>query len=94
MPPLSLDPAAGSGLLLALGGGELLTVYDEEGTERELPLDPSVAYAHAVAAFADALVSRGEIHPWLDYRAEDRGYFASWVPDVRTAEVRRAIAGR
>ncbi|HWG28298.1 DEAD/DEAH box helicase [Actinospica sp.] len=93
VPTLALDPAAGAGLLLALGGGDLLTVYDEEGTERELPLDPSVAYAHAVAAFADALVSRGEIHPWLAYQPEERGYFASWVPAyvLESAAHRRSL---
>ena len=93
VPTLALDPAAGAGLLLALGGGELLTVYDEEGTERELPLDPSVGYAHAVAAFADALVSRGEIHPWLAYQPEDEGYFASWLPAyvLESAAHRRSL---
>ena len=93
VPTLALDPAAGAGLLLALGGGDRLTVYDEEGTERELPLGPSVAYAHAVAAFADALVSRGEIHPWLAYQPEDHGYFASWVPAyaLESAAHRRAL---
>ena len=93
VPTLALDPAAGAGLLLALGDGDRLTVYDEEGTERELPLDPSVAYAHAIAAFADALVSRGEIHPWLAYRPEDSGYFASWVPAyaLESAAHRRAL---
>jgi hypothetical protein len=93
VPTLALDPAAGAGLLLALGDGDRLTVYDEEGTERELPLDPSVAYAHAIAAFADALVSRGEIHPWLAYRPEDHGYFASWVPAyaLESAAHRRAL---
>ncbi|HET9167871.1 MAG TPA: DEAD/DEAH box helicase [Actinospica sp.] len=93
VPTLALDPAAGAGLLLALGGRDLLTVYDEEGTERELPLDPSVGYAHAVAAFADALVSRGEIHPWLAYQPEDHGYFASWVPAyaLETAAHRRSL---
>lgn len=93
VPTLALDPAAGAGLLLALGGGDLLAVYDEEGTERELPLDPSVAYAYAVAAFADALVSRGEIHPWLAYQPEERGYFASWVPAyvLESAAHRRSL---
>ena len=93
VPTLSLDPAAGAGLLQALGGGDLLAVYDEEGTERELPLDPSVSYAHAIAAFADALVSRGEIHPWLAYQPEERGYFASWVPAyaLESAAHRRAL---
>ena len=93
VPTLALDPAAGAGLLLALGGGDLLTVYDEEGTERELPLAPSVAYAHAIAAFADALVSRGEIHPWLAYQPEESGYFASWVPAyaLESAAHRRSL---
>ena len=93
VPTLALDPAAGAGLLAALGGGDLLAVYDEEGTERELPLDPSVAYANAVAAFADALVSRGEIHPWLAYQPEEDGYFASWVPayTLESAAHRRSL---
>ena len=96
VPTLVLDPAAGAGLLASLGelgDGDLLGVYDEDGTERELPLDPSVGYAHAVAAFADALVSRGEIHPWLAYQAEEDGYFASWVPayTLETAAHRRSL---
>jgi SNF2 family DNA or RNA helicase len=95
VPTLVLDPAAGAGLLAAFGeaDGDLLSVYDEEGTERELPLDPSVGYARAVATFADALVSRGEIHPWLAYQAEEDGYFASWVPAyaLESAAHRRSL---
>ena len=95
VPTLALDPAAGAGLLAAFGeaDGDLLSVNDEEGTERELPLDPSVGYARAVAAFADALVSRGEIHPWLAYQPEEHGYFASWVPAyaLESAAHRRSL---
>jgi hypothetical protein len=95
VPTLVLDPAAGAGLLAAFGeaDGDLLSVYDEEGTERELPLDPSVGYARAVASFADALVSRGEIHPWLAYQQEEDGYFASWVPAyaLESAAHRRSL---
>jgi hypothetical protein len=95
VPTLVLDPAAGAGLLTALGeaDGDLLAVYDEEGTERELPLDPSVGYARALACFADALVSRGEIHPWLAYQPEEASYFASWVPAyaLESAAHRRSL---
>ena len=95
VPTLVLDPAAGAGLLDALGEDEVLAVYDEDGTERELPLDPSVRYAHAVAAFAGALVSRGALRPSLGYAADARpeGYFAGWVPDytLETAAHRRSL---
>ncbi|MBR7837672.1 hypothetical protein KDL01_30620 [Actinospica durhamensis] len=93
VPTLVLDPAAGAGLLDALGEDDVLAVYDEDGTERELPLDPSVRYAHAVAAFAGALVARGALRPSLGYDAEVDGYFAGWVPDytLETAAHRRSL---
>lgn len=93
VPTLVLDPAAGAGLLDALGEDDVLAVYDEDGTERELPLDPTVRYAHAVATFAGALVGRGALRPTLGYDPEAEGYFAGWVPDytLETAAHRRSL---
>jgi SNF2 family DNA or RNA helicase len=93
VPTLVLDPAAGAGLLDALGEDEVLSVFDEDGTERELPLDPSVRYAHALAAFAGALVGRGALRPSLAYDAQTDGYLAGWVPDytLETAAHRRSL---